>query len=468
MIVAAVAAQFMLTTTMAQTTVIFSLDMNQAIEEGWFEANHEKVGIRGDLKPLSWNKTFEARDDNADGIYEASVRFRMKKDSARLSFKIKVDGSFNPEDGWQIGNNHVITLRKNQVTKASLAWGDQPKKMAATFTGDVRIVRNFNSDPLIQRDLFIYLPPGYQDSDARYPVLYMHDGQNIFDASEAGHEWALDETAEQLIQSGEINPMIIVGIGNTSNRGEEYTPTKQHWEYQLSRKSKPESDGTLRAFTGDFTTPTHEKIRFKADADTLMVMIPGSDFWQKMIQEQDDVYYLPQAGIYFDFSAGSDSLKTNIHAYKTPKGGQGTEYGKFIVQTLKPYIDQHYRTLPEKEHTGLGGSSYGGLITLYLGMQYPDVFQNLLIVSPSIWWDGKYILKAYQSLNQAPDQRFWLYIGTGEGKDAIKNFRDLRDALIQQGLPDDHLQYVETKGALHNEEAWSEQAESMLRFIFSY
>ena len=81
-----------------------------------------------------------------------------------------------------------------------------------------------------RRDLVVYLPPNYEHSESRYPVLYLHDGQNLFDPETAyvrGMDWKVDETAEALIRSGEIEPLIIVGIYNTGkHRIEEYTPTR--------------------------------------------------------------------------------------------------------------------------------------------------------------------------------------------------------------------------------------------------
>src|SRR5438067_663628 len=99
-----------------------------------------------------------------------------------------------------------------------------------TLTGDVRLHKAFHSKILgNDRDLIVYLPPGYAAHQAkRYPVLYFHDGQNLFDGATsfiAGQEWRLDETAQTLIATGKIEPLIIVGIYNAGkDRVEEYTP----------------------------------------------------------------------------------------------------------------------------------------------------------------------------------------------------------------------------------------------------
>ncbi len=98
----------------------------------------------------------------------------------------------------------------------------------STVTGDVRVHEDFKSKHLVNnRRILVYLPPGYEkDKDARYPVLYMHDGQNLFDdATSFAGEWRADETAERLIKEGKIPPLIIVGIENAGgDRVDEYTP----------------------------------------------------------------------------------------------------------------------------------------------------------------------------------------------------------------------------------------------------
>jgi predicted alpha/beta superfamily hydrolase len=170
-----------------------------------------------------------------------------------------------------------------------------------TLTGDIRHHSDFESDWLDHnRHVLVFLPPGYNDDETRaYPVLYLQDGQNLFDKVTAygGVEWGVDETAQRLIEAGEIEPLIIAGIYNTGeHRIDEYTPTV---------------DPELQ------------------------------------------------------------------------KGGRADQYGQFIVEELKPFIDQHYRTLARPQHTGIGGSSLGGLVSLYLGLKYPQIFGKLLVMSPS-------------------------------------------------------------------------------------
>src|SRR5688572_19632782 len=101
--------------------------------------------------------------------------------------------------------------------------------MNHTLTGDIRRHTRFRSHILGRdRTLLVYLPPGYDPRGVqRYPVLYLQDGQNVFDkATSIGEEWQVDETAQQLITDGEIRPIIIVAIFHAvEQRADEYTPT---------------------------------------------------------------------------------------------------------------------------------------------------------------------------------------------------------------------------------------------------
>ncbi len=125
------------------------------------------------------------------------------------------------------------TIRAQEPTKLTIdveAWRDKGETIPGriTYTGDIRTHKALPSPPLSEpRDLYIYLPPGYdQQPDRRYPVLYLQDGQNLFDESSAyaGVEWGVDETAQRLIESGAVEPFIVVGIANTPDRAVEFLP----------------------------------------------------------------------------------------------------------------------------------------------------------------------------------------------------------------------------------------------------
>jgi predicted alpha/beta superfamily hydrolase len=259
-----------------------------------------------------------------------------------------------------------------------------------TLTGNIREHRLFRSKILAnRRNVLVYLPRGYSRfSRRRYPVLYLQDGQNVFDAatSFAGVEWGVDETAQRLIRKNLIEPLIIVAIANTGDdRIHEYVPTRGVIDATAKRKKR--SRGLAR------------------------------------------------------------------------------QYGRFLVEELKPYIDKRYRTRGEAEFTGLGGSSLGGLLTLSLGLWFPNVFTKLIVMSPSVWWDYQAIVKMVEKLDEKPPLKIWLDTGTLEP--GWERARTLRDALVERGwrLYDD-LQYMEVEGGDHSEGAWAARVDPALRFLF--
>jgi predicted alpha/beta superfamily hydrolase len=235
------------------------------------------------------------------------------------------------------------------------------------------------------REVIVYLPPGYNDDDQRYPVLYMQDGQNLFDAATAffNQEWGLDELAECLISRRLIAPLIIVGLYNARERRVD--------EYTHARNGRGE-------------------------------------------------------------------------------GGRARLYARFLVETLKPFIDSEYRTLNDAANTGLGGSSLGGLITCYIGLRFPQVFGKLIIMSPSVWWANRAILKEVRKLRSKPDLKIWLDIGTSEGDNpqtTVRNVRELRDLLVGHGFEvGQDLRFLEHEGAGHNEKAWGYRMRDALMFLF--
>ena len=106
-------------------------------------------------------------------------------------------------------------------------------------------------------------------------------------------------------------------------------------------------------------------------------------------------------------------------------------------------------------------------MSLYLGLRYPDVFRKLAVISPSVWWDNRMIVREVRALEEKPPLRLWLSTGTAEGRAVVPNARRLRNMLIRKGwLLGDDLQYFEARDAAHNEVAWSHIVDPMLRFLF--
>jgi len=175
------------------------------------------------------------------------------------------------------------------------------------------------------------------------------------------------------------------------------------------------------------------------------------------------------------YNTGKDRVNEYTPAQdpKYKAGGNADLYGRMLVEELKPFIDQTYRTKPDAAHTGLGGSSLGGLVSLYLGLKYADVFSKLAVISPSVWWADKQIVHFVEQLPRKPSTRIWLDIGTNESREpaeaskAVNDARLLNDTLIRKGWrPGKDLQYYEADGAEHNERAWAARTDQILKFLF--
>jgi predicted alpha/beta superfamily hydrolase len=243
-----------------------------------------------------------------------------------------------------------------------------------SVVGDVRVLPGVHSPQLgNQRDLLVYLPPGHATSDQRFPVLYMQDGQNLFDRATAfgGTEWQVDETLEALSREG--YEAIVVGLPNAGEaRIAEYSP-----------------------FTG----------------------------------------FRP---------------------------GYGDAYLDFLAETVKPLIDGAFRTRPGAEHTGLLGSSMGGLISLYGFFRRPEVFGLAGSLSPALWYARGAI---YGFVAQAPFVPGRIYLDHGSRENSAARMERL---LIEKGYEGDKdLLYVVEEGGQHNESAWARRLPDALRFLLS-
>jgi predicted alpha/beta superfamily hydrolase len=267
-----------------------------------------------------------------------------------------------------------------------------------TVVGDLHILKEFHSPQLDnRRDVYVWLPPSYADSaDKRYPVIYMHDGQNLFDAhtSYAG-EWCVDETMIALAAEG--LEAIIVALPNNADRRLEYSPYPSG------------------------VAPEHD--------------------------------------------------------------GRGDKYIAFITDTVKPMIDEEFRTLPDAAHTGIAGSSMGGLISLYALLRRPDVFSVCGAFSPAYWFGNAGLSRSVAELATGYG-KVYMDIGTKEGyifkgipapfgvqtndgdNAYLEGVRRLRDGLILRGYrAGESLLYVEEKDALHNEAAWARRLPDAMRWL---
>lgn len=164
------------------------------------------------------------------GVYETSLRVQA---SSIIEFKFTLGTWESVEKGPRFGDisNRKIQADKSQVIDIEIAnfAGFEGESSSHTRHGKFEFIRSFSSAYLNNhRNILVYLPPSYKhNSDRKYPVLYMHDGNNLFDSNTAfmGVEWEVDEAAEKLIKQDLLQEIIIVGVFNTMARLEEYTPT---------------------------------------------------------------------------------------------------------------------------------------------------------------------------------------------------------------------------------------------------
>jgi predicted alpha/beta superfamily hydrolase len=149
------------------------------------------------------------------------------------------------------------------------------------------------------------------------------------------------------------------------------------------------------------------------------------------------------------------------------RGGMADQYGRMIIEELKPFIDNEYRTKPEREFTGLGGSSLGGLVSLYLGLQRPDVISRLAVISPAVWWANNQIIRDAARIAERLPLRIWLDIGKREGPKIKHQVRALKEILLANGWQERaDFAYAEIPNARHEEAAWAARFGDVLKFLY--
>jgi predicted alpha/beta superfamily hydrolase len=274
-----------------------------------------------------------------------------------------------------------------------------------TSTGDLEI-RDFHSAVFHNtRKIRILLPQGYRDQknvQTRYPVLYLNDGQNIFDVCTAvfgPKEWKVDETANRLIAEGKVEPLIIVAIDNAGRH------TQERLQKEPLEGSRPDE-------------------------------------------------YLPFP---------DDSLQPPLPVV------HGKNYPRFLTHEVMPFIEENYRVKTGPANTGLGGSSYGGLITFYVAMHTHGVFGRVLLESASFY------VKNYAVLKQAAGHKDWparIYFGGGteetppdDPKTVVGDIARAFKVLQADGVDMNRMLVNITPGQ-HDEDAWAARFPAALVFLF--
>jgi predicted alpha/beta superfamily hydrolase len=150
-------------------------------------------------------------------------------------------------------------------------------------------------------------------------------------------------------------------------------------------------------------------------------------------------------------------------------GGVADLYLDFLLDTVKPQVDDEFRTLPEPEQTGIAGSSMGGLVSLYGFFRRPEAFGFAAALSPALWFGERRIFDYVR--RAAPPRglgRLYLDMGTREGGHTLQDARHMRDVLLEKGYAEGaSFRYVEEEGARHTESAWRRRFKKALPFILS-
>ncbi len=248
------------------------------------------------------------------------------------------------------------------------------------------------------RTIRVLVPPGYgRNKSQRYPVLYLNDGQNLFQVSTAqfsNMEWGVDETLKDLQNAREVAPVIVVGIDNAGKRkrSNEYLP----WE---------------------------------------------------------DIYLSPPL-----------------------PNPQGIKYPEFLTAEVIPFIEKRYRVKKGVRFRGLGGSSYGALISLYTVIEKPKMFGAVLLESPSFYVSDAKILEEVKRVESFPG-RFYMGVGTNEeGKkncvpgdlshEAVQDVLKLKSILLDGRIDEKNLKVVIEECATHSEAAYGRRLAEALTFLF--
>jgi len=265
---------------------------------------------------------------------------------------------------------HSILFSQNVEEKESTA------SKNVTILEKEFVIPNLNN---ISHKIWVYLPPNYEVSTKKFPVIYMHDAQNLFDdkTSYIG-EWKVDESLNELFHTTKKG-FIVVGVENGGEeRINEYTP----W--------------------------------------------PNEKYG----------------------------------------GGKGAVYIDFIVNTLKPYIDETYRTKAQQKYTGLVGSSLGGLISYYGGLKYPNTFGKIGALSTSFWFSDKVIDFTIQNGN-INNVKMFLLAGEKEGEEMVESTNKTEKLLLETGFKSKNLTSKIVSEGEHNEAFWSTEFLGIIKWLYN-
>ncbi len=320
--------------------------------------------LRGSLPPLDWSAGKPLTKGSAD-------TYTFTATGLAVPFEVK---PLIDDTTWSLGPNYMVAPGATadiypRFTQAKGTWS-RAYDFASKALGN-------------SRGVWIYLPPTYVENTlARMPVVYMHDGQNLFDPNAAfgGNTWKAADAMDAGANDGSIAEAIIVGPENTAARMDEYTPVA-------------------------------------------------------------DPMYM---------------------------GGKGDSYLTMLITELKPKVDTELRTLPDREHTAILGSSLGGLISAYAGVTHADTYGLVGVMSPSTWWDNNWLVGDVATTKNTP-RPLRVYVDSGDSgtsNDDVTQTKTLADQYRTIGYKDGAtFDYVVQAGGQHNEVYWAQRLPGAMAFL---
>lgn len=329
--------------------------MGQAKIQVFYPLNKCRIVLRSEF---DWNCSIEPHYVSDD---RSISEFNIESDRKYFYFKpALVDDS-----GVHLsqGDNYLATTRDHTIRRCYPHFFSPPR---GTFTSVLEIPEGTDNS---HRRVRVYLPPGYDENTLkRYPVLYMHDGTNLFFGDEAfgGNEWRVDENVELLHNMNLIDKVIVVGV---------YAKDRMY----------------------EYTKPGYE------------------------------------------------------------------QYGNFMVNELKPLVDSRLRTLTDPRNTAVMGSSLGGVVSFFLGFQYPHVFGKAACLSSTFGYRDDLMERV--AAEPKKDVRF--YIDSGWPEDNYENTAAMRDQLQASGYEygKDFMHFA-FPGDLHNEASWAARSHVPFQYFF--
>lgn len=308
-----------------------------------------------------------------------------------FEFKQPLQYKYHRTGGWDYGEiaqfGDEMPNREPRNTSGFIKdyvqrWRHDGKYFNQQFYPKIQILsHDFHIPQLIKtRRITALLPHDYHESQKRYPVLYLQDGQNLFDDNAPFGSWEVDKKLAVLSELGFGNIIVIAIDHAREQRINEFSPAKHN-------------------------------------------MNKGA--------------------------------------------AEGKKYVRFLAETLKPYVDQNFRTIPDAPNTGIGGSSMGGLISIYAGILYPNLYSKLMIFSPSLWMTPEI---SFNKLNHFTSfhTKIYVYAGGKESETMIDNVKRFEQRVKVKAPNDAHIEFrisIDPHGT-HSEYHWGKEFPKAIQWLF--